>query len=206
VNARRLIVIGAGPIGIAAALGGVRRGWDVTVLESDEIGSSLCRWGATRFFSPLGMNLPPGAREILGETLPHDDAILTGPEFASTILLPLAQSEPLAGRICTKHRVVAVGRSGLTRCDAPGHPIRGERPYRLLVDTPQGEKSLEAECVIDASGTYGQPVALGAGGSPVRGERLFAGKFTRNLGTLHEKLDALRGKRILLLGHGHSDR
>jgi thioredoxin reductase len=204
VNARRLIVIGAGPIGIAAALGGVRRGWEVTVLESNEVGNALRRWGATRFFSPLGMNLPPGTREILGSQLPPDDAIVTGAEFADTVLLPLAQSEALAGRINTQHRVVAVGRSGLTRCDFPGHPIRGERPFRLLVDTPQGEKSFEAECVIDASGTYTQPVALGAGGIPAPGERALNGKFIRDLGSLRARLEGLRSRRILLIGHGHS--
>jgi hypothetical protein len=150
------------------------------------------------------MNLPPGTREILGSQLPPDDAILTGPEFADTVLQPIGQSEPLAGRINTQHRVVAVGRSGLTRCDFPGHPIRSERPFRLLVDTPQGEKSFEAECVIDASGTYAQPVALGSGGIPAPGERSSNGEFIRDLGSLHARLAGLRGKRILLIGHGHS--
>ena len=50
--------------------------------------------------------------------------MLTGPEFVERVLLPLAQSDALAGRISTGHRVVAVGRSGLTRSDFAGHPIR----------------------------------------------------------------------------------
>jgi hypothetical protein len=149
------------------------------------------------------MNLPPQAAEILG-SLPQDDAILTGSEFVDNVLVPLAQSDLLAERIRTGHRVVAVGRAGLTRCDFAGHPIRDERPFRLLVETPQGEQIFEAERVIDASGTYGQPAALGTGGIPAPGERSISGRFIRNLGALHASLDELRDKRILLIGHGHS--
>src|SRR5688572_24639768 len=126
---RRLIVIGAGPIGVAAALGGVDRGWDVRVLEADRVGASLLRWGPTKFFSPLQMNLPPQGRRILGNSLPSDDAILTGPQFIDAVLAPLIESGPLAGRIHENHRVVAIGRAGLTRCDLPGHPVRMEHPF-----------------------------------------------------------------------------
>jgi len=47
---KRLLVVGAGPIGLAAALGGSQRGWDVTVLEQGEVGDSLRRWGSAKFF------------------------------------------------------------------------------------------------------------------------------------------------------------
>jgi thioredoxin reductase len=204
VNGGRLIVIGAGPAGLAAALGGVRRGFEVTVLERDEVGASMRRWGPTHFFSPLSMNLPPGAAEILGDRLPPGDALLTGPEFVGEVLEPLAVSDDLAGRIKLKHAVIAVGRSGLTRCDFAGHPIRAERAFRLLIETPQGEETMEADAVIDASGVYSLPTAIGTGGIPAPGERALAGRMIRHLGTLDERLDSLRGKRILLLGHGHS--
>jgi thioredoxin reductase len=204
VNGPSLIVIGAGPIGLAAALGGVRRGFDVTVLEKSEVGASIRRWGETRFFSPLSMNLPPGAAEILGDRLPSRDALLTGPEFVDNVLAPLAACEDLAGRIRLGHKVAAVGRSGLTRCDYAGHPIRTERPFRLLVETPRGEQFMEADAVIDASGAYSLPAAIGAGGIPAPGERALAGRAIRDLGTLHERLATLSGKRVLLVGHGDS--
>ncbi|HKX26347.1 MAG TPA: NAD(P)-binding domain-containing protein [Blastocatellia bacterium] len=201
----RLIVIGAGPAGLAAALGGVRRGLEVTVLERDEVGASLRRWGPTRFFSPLSMNLPPGAAKILADRLPGGDALLTGPEFAETVLAPLASSEALRGRVLPRHRVVAVGRAGLTRLDFAGHPIRAERPFRLLVETPEGERTFEAEAVIDASGTYGHPTAAGLGGIPAAGERaLAAERIIRDLGALHARRSALARRRVLLIGHGHS--
>jgi thioredoxin reductase len=204
VTASRLAVIGAGPIGLAAALGGLRRNWDVTVLEQNEVGASLRRWGPTRFFSPVAMNLPPGAAKILGRKLPPDNALLTGPEFVDDVLTPLAESDALAGRIRLNHRVIAVGRAGLTRWEFAGHPIRSERPFRILAETPQGEEVFEAEAVIDASGVYGLPAALGSGGIPARGERAFAGRLIRTLGAFHQHMEALGGRKIQLVGHGHS--
>jgi thioredoxin reductase len=200
---RRLGVIGAGPIGIAAALGASQLGWDVTVLEQGAIGDSVRRWGPTKFFSPLSMNLPPGASAILGPHLPGEDALLTGPEFVDAVLLPLANSEALAGKIKLGNRVVAIGRSGLKKDDWIRHPIRAECTFRVLADTPRGEQTFEFEAIIDASGTYGQPVSLGAGG-PARGERAVASRLIRNLGALHEQRTDLAGKTVLLIGHGHS--
>ncbi len=131
-SGRRLIVIGAGPAGLTAAISGVRRGWGVTVLERDEVGASIRRWGPTRFFSPLAMNLPSGACECLGGKLPPDDALLTGSEFVENVLVPLAGSNVLSGCIRTSHRVVAVGRSGLTRSDlARNIPVRAEQALPL---------------------------------------------------------------------------
>ena len=87
---RRVIVIGAGPVGLAAALGAHRRGFEVEVLERDVVGAALLGWGETRFFSPLAMNLPPGAGELLGARCPPPDAILSGRAFVDEILAPLA--------------------------------------------------------------------------------------------------------------------
>jgi thioredoxin reductase len=200
----RLIVIGAGPVGLEAALAAVTRGYDVTVLEKDAVGASLRRWGATRMFSPVRMNVSAAARRLLGDECPPEDALLTGPEMVERILEPLAGRAPLAGRVRTGHRVTAVGRARLTRRDLPGHPLRGERPFRLLVEGPRGEEVLAAEYVLDASGVYGQPAALGAGGIPAPGERALNGQIIRDLGCLDERLRELSGRDVLLVGHGHS--
>lgn len=191
---KKLLVVGAGPVGLAAALGALRRGMDVSVLEQGaRAGASILRWGATRFFSPLSMNLPPGALT----TLPPD-TILTGAAFVSEILEPLANS--LGDCVKYGHRVLAAGRAGLARGDYARHPLRAERGFRLLVDTPAGEQIWEADAVVDASGVYGQPVALGWGGVPALGERAAASRIVRHL----DGLEALSGRTVLLVGHGHS--
>src|SRR5215213_7132793 len=142
---RHIIVVGAGPMGIAAAIGALDRGFDVTVLEAEEIGASLRTWGPTRFFSPFGMNVSPRMAALLDGTRPPDDALLTGAEFADRVLVPLADREPLRGRVRTGARVVGIGRRNLTREEYAGHPLRAERPFRLLVETAEGEETLEAE-------------------------------------------------------------
>jgi hypothetical protein len=191
-------------VGLEAAVAAAARGYDVTVLEKDAVGANLRRWGSTRLFSPVRMNVSAEARRILGGACPPEDALLTGPEMVERILEPLAGSAPLARRIRTGHRVTAVGRARLTRRDLPGHPLRGERPFRLLVEGPSGEEVLVADYVLDASGVYGQPAALGAGGIPAPGERGLNGQIIRDLGRLDERLHDLRGREVLLVGHGHS--
>ena len=187
----RLLVIGAGPMGLFAALEGLERGFDVTVLEKDEVGSALLGWGPTRFFSPFGMNVPPAARRAFPSALPPEDALLTGPEMVRLVLAPLAGSKALAGRVLTGHRVVGVARAGMTRMDFAGHPLRAERPFRVLADTPGGERSFEADIVLDASGVTGQPCWMGEGGLPALGERDLGNRVVRDLGSLDRRLARL---------------
>jgi thioredoxin reductase len=197
----RVLVIGAGPMGIAAAIGAADRGHDVTLLERGEIGASLRTWGPTRFFSPLHMNVSPRMRELLGSDLPDGDALLTGPEYADRVLAPLVAREPLQGRVRLGRNVVAIGRRGLTRTDYAGHPLRAERPFRVLCED---DETFEAEVVLDASGGLTVPRPMGAGGLPARGESRLARRPIRTLGALAAIRDELRGRTILILGDGHS--
>ena len=200
---RRIVVIGGGPIGIAAAIGALDRGHEVTLLERESVGHSLRSWGSTRFFSPLSMNVSPRMLEILADEAPPRDALLTGMEMAERVLLPIAEREPLRGRIRTGTRVLAIGRRGLTRSEYAGHPLRAERPFRLVVENGT-EEVIEADVVLDASGGYVVPNAIGAGGLPARGERGLDGRAIRTLGELDRSQGRLHGRRILLVGDGHS--
>ena len=191
-------------MGLEAALGALERGFEVTVLEKGRVGESLRRGGSTRFFSPLGMNVSGRVARLLGPDLPPAEALLTGIEMAERVLEPLAARPPLAGRVRTARRVVAVGRARMTRAEMAGHPLRAERPFRLLVESPQGEEVIEAEAVLDASGIYDTPAAVGAGGVPARGERAVQARLIRHLGTLEDRLTGLAGRDVLLVGHGHS--
>jgi hypothetical protein len=87
----------------------------------------------------------------------------------------------------------------MARGDFASHPLRAERPFRLLVEARDGERALEADVVLDASGVFGQPVALG-----VPGERAAAPRILRDLGTLDQRRAELAEKCVLLVGHGHS--
>lgn len=201
---KTLVVVGAGPIGLEAALGALDRGFAVTVLERGRVGESFRRYGSTRLFSPFAMNVSARARALLGTKAPAADALLTGQEMAERVLEPLAASAPLAGRIRTGYTVTAIGRARMTRRDMPGHPLRGERPFRILMETARGEELMEADAVLDASGVYDRPAAVGVGGIPARGERALDGALIQRLGDLQAALGSLAGREVLLVGHGHS--
>jgi thioredoxin reductase len=185
----RVTVIGAGPTGIAAALEATARGHETTVLEAREVGASLLQWGATRFFTPLNMNVTPRMLELSGTRVPPD-AILTGPEYVDQILRPIAARIGVR----TQTSVVSVSRRGLTRTDYAGHPLRAEKPFRILTDH---DDLIEADVVLDAGGSTAIPLPFAA-----RGQTNV--KAIRTLGELDERKGELRGKRVLLVGHGHS--
>jgi hypothetical protein len=191
-------------MGLEAALGGLQRGLAVTVLEKGRVGESFRRYGETRLFSPFAMNLSARARALLGDGAPAEDALLTGREMVERVLEPLAATPALSGRILTDHTVTAIGRARMTRREMSGHPLRAERPFRILVDTPRGEEVMEADAVLDASGVYGRPAAVGLGGIPARGERALDGALIQRLDRFHAALDGLAGREVLLVGHGHS--
>ena len=197
---RRLAVIGAGPIGIAAALGAIDRGFETTLLERGDVGDALRSWGATRFFTPLSMNITPRMHELLGSDAPARDALLTGREMIEHVLHPLTQRDPLRSVLRTRTAVTAIGRRGLTKSDYAGHPIRAEKPFRIVA----GDDVLEADVVLDATGGYAAPNSIGGGGLPARGERTLNGRAIRTLGDLDARRPQLRGKRVLLVGDGHS--
>ena len=201
---KRLVVIGAGPMGLAAALGARNRGFDVEVFEKGSVGESLKAWGPTRFFTPLDWNVNGDMRFALGSRLPDEQSLLTGPELAAQVLEPLAESAALRGRVHTGSTVVAVGRSGFLRGDLADHPLRSERPFRILTRGREGERYWEAESVLDASGGFALPNPVGTGGVPAIGEEAAARHVTRDLGALDRRLRTFKGRSILLVGHGHS--
>jgi thioredoxin reductase len=177
-RAKRVIVVGAGPIGLAAALGARRRGFEAIVLEAKEIGASLRQWGSTRFFTPLRMNFPG---------LDGDD-LLAAPEFIDRVLVPAAAGLDVR----TRTRVVSISRRGLTRSDYAGHPLRAERSFRVLTDA---DEILDADVILDATGNTASPLPYAVRGSV---------DAIRTLGELDLCKDELRGRRVLLVGNGHS--
>lgn len=201
-------------MGLYAAYAAARRGLDVTVLERDRVGSSLATWGSARFFSPLSMNAPAEVLRALSRAddgattadtgAPAGDALLTGQEMIDRVLVPLARLPLLYDRIRLRHQVIAIGRAGLSRPDFAGHPIRHEKPFRLLVHGPEGEYAMEADLVFDAAGAYARCNAIGAGGLPAPGERAMEDRLLRRLGGFEAFLSGFVSGHVLLLGHGHS--
>ncbi|HEU4940891.1 MAG TPA: FAD-dependent oxidoreductase, partial [Candidatus Eisenbacteria bacterium] len=125
---RRIAVIGAGPIGLEAALEAARRGFEVRLYESGRVGEHLRRFDAVALFTPFGMNSSSEGRERLrsdGIALPSETALLTAGELVERYLVPLARLPELAHSIREGERVTHVAREGLGKGDGAGRAGRG---------------------------------------------------------------------------------
>ena len=204
----RIAVLGAGPVGLDAALAAARRGWPVTVYEAGgEPAANVRRWGHVRLFSPWSMNLSDRMATALsdaGREVPEGDACPTGHELADRVLEPVARSPALEGALRPGARVARVGRRGLLKHEAIGSEDRARRPFRLLLEEDGRERVEEADVVLDCTGTYGHPNALGDGGIPAPGERAAEERILRHVPDVRGEPGRWEGRDVLLVGAGHS--
>jgi thioredoxin reductase len=200
----RIAILGAGPIGLEAALAASARGDDFTVYEaSPSAGGHVRRWGHVRTFTPWSMNVSPRMRAALPPA-PGGDALPSGAELACELLEPVAALPALRDRIRLNTRVLAVGREGLLKHEAIGAARRAARPFRLLVERPDGSEAIaHADVVVDATGTYGNPNRLGDGGIDAVNERAFEDRIERCLPAFETQHERWAGRTILLTGSGH---
>jgi len=200
-------IIGAGPIGLAAAAQLIGRGLQPLVLEAGaEIGSAVRAWRHVRMFSPWAFNTDAAARALLeaeGWIAPDADAFPTGGDLVDRYLTPLAATAALRGQIRTGARVVGVARRDLGRLqDGEG---RDAAPFIVHVETCCGIEAIEARAVIDCSGTWHAPNPAGSHGLPAPGETKQAGRIAYGIpDILGADRAAYAGRSTLVVGAGHS--
>ncbi|MFI8633377.1 FAD-dependent oxidoreductase [Microbacterium sp. NPDC077663] len=201
-----VVVIGAGPVGLAAAANLVERGLDVVVLEAgDEPAAAVRRWGHIRLFSPWRHLVDPASRRLLaasGWTEPEADAAPTGRELVERYAAPLAELDALRSRIRYGTRVAAVAREGMDRTRSAG---RETTPFVVRYTTTDGIGELTARAVIDASGTYDSPNPLGSTGLDPLGAADLGDRLSHPLpDVLGADRARFAGRRTTVVGAGHS--
>lgn len=201
-----VVVLGAGPVGLAAAAHLAERGVDFVVLEAGgEVGASVREWGQVRVFSPWRFNVDGAARRLLaaeGWQEPDPDGLPTGHDLVDEYLAPLAKLPRIAPYVRLGHRVTGISRAGVDRVRTRG---RESAPFVVRARSDAGVVQLRARAVIDASGTWRTPNALGSGGLPALGEPEAAGFVSAALPDVQgADRDAFAGKRTLVVGAGHS--
>ena len=100
---RQIAVIGAGPVGLAAAAHLVAKGEAPVVLEAGEsVGAQILAWGHVQVFSPWRYNVDPVAAAMLrasGWKEPDPDVLPTGAEIVADYLRPLAALPQIAPHV-----------------------------------------------------------------------------------------------------------
>src|SRR6185503_17559372 len=131
-EAKSVVIIGAGPVGLAAAAHVLERGLRPIVLEAgDSAGHSVRQWGHVQLFSPWEYNVDHAAARLLaasGWNSPEPDQYPTGAELVERYLEPLASKTTLAEHIHTNSRVTDISRAGFDKLKTKG---REAAPFEI---------------------------------------------------------------------------
>jgi hypothetical protein len=199
-------VLGAGPVGLAAAAHLIERGRTPLIFEAGEtVGANLATYRHVRLFSQWQYNVDKAARRRLedqGWQAPSDDALPTAGELLDDYLVPLAGTPGIAAGLRLGHRVTAITRAGFDKVKTRG---RDGAPFLIRTETADGPRQYLASAVIDATGTWSHPNPLGADGIPALGEPSLAARIDYGMpDVLGAARERFAGRRILVVGAGHS--
>ncbi|TFW31442.1 FAD-dependent oxidoreductase [Massilia horti] len=199
-------VLGAGPVGLAAAAHLLERGLTPLVLEAGPtVAANLATYRHVRLFSPWQYNVDKAARRLLarnGWQSPDDEGLPTAGELLDQYLVPLARTPEIASDLKLGHRVTAITRIGFDKVKTKG---REGAPFLIRAETEEGVRQYLASAVIDATGTWSHPNPLGANGIPALGEDALAARIDYGMpDVLGNARSRFAGRRVLVVGAGHS--
>ncbi|PAF16672.1 NAD(P)-binding domain-containing protein [Terribacillus saccharophilus] len=198
-----VVIIGAGPVGLAAAAHLVEYGLTFVILEKGEsVGSNILEWGHVQLFSPWEYNTNQAATKLLSETEwqhPDKDKLPTGQELVNEYLKPLSQLQVMQEKIRFNSEVVAVTKDGADKLKSDN---RNERAF--VVHHKNGNKfeKVRASAIIDASGTWQNP-------NPPYTDGVWLDSSIRdsvytNIPAVQQQLEVFKDKHTVVIGSGHS--
>lgn len=199
-------VIGAGPVGLAAAARLIERGIVPLVLEAGaEVGAHLADYGHVRLFSPWRYNIDSAMAALLarsGWTAPPDDELPLAADVVRRVLAPFARLPEVVPHLHLRARVQSVSRDGFDKVKTLD---RDKAPFVIRATQDGRDVEWRVRAVIDASGTWRTPNPLGADGLPARGERELAEAIHYGIpDVLGAQRARYAGRHTLVVGAGHS--
>jgi thioredoxin reductase len=199
-------VIGAGPIGLAAAAHLHDRGIPFVLFElGDDVAASVREWGHVQLFSSWDADVDPVARRLLeanGWNAPIGDGCPTGAELIERYLEPLSMLPAIGGALRTNRLITGVTRAGTDKLTSSG---RSRTPFLVTAEGPHGIERTLAGAVIDATGTWLTPNPVGADGRPAVGERQAEDRIEQGIpDVLGRDRRRFAKRRIAVVGAGHS--
>ncbi len=199
-------IIGAGPVGMAAAAHLTERNIPFLLFEAGEsVGFNLLDWGHVRVFSPWRYNIDKAAERLLLDidwVKPNEDALPTGEELVKQYLLPLSFHPSIEPSLHLSSKVIAVTRKGLDKVRTAN---REKAPFIVKVNQNGTTRTFECSGVIDSSGTWQNPNPIGVGGVWATGEIENQHRIAYRIpDILHKDKTRYAGKKVVVIGGGHS--
>lgn len=204
---RPIAIIGAGPVGLAAAAHLIEYGETPIIFEAGaSVGQNIMDWAHVRMFSPWEYTVDKSMVNMLeasGWQMPPKDHLPTGGELVKQFLRPFAELPTIKEQTRLDSRVIAISRR---HTDKMKDKSRAEQPFVLHIQQNDGtEYFMNAKAVIDASGTWHNPNPLGAHGLSAPGERANRNNIFYGIpDILGKHLNRYANKRVLVVGSGHS--
>ena len=204
--AKTVAIVGAGPVGLAAAAHVLERGMTPIVLEAGEnVAHAVRQWGHVQLFSPWEYNIDRAAERLLkptGWNSPEPQHYPTGTELVERYLEPLASRTALSRHIRTSSRVTDVSRAGFDKLKSQGRELA---PFEIRYQNGKGPEVVQADAVIDVSGTWHSPNPAGANGLPAIGEGAARSRIAYGMpDVLGMERARYAGRSVAVLGAGHS--
>ena len=200
-----IVIIGAGPIGLAAAAHLVQQKQSFILLEAgSEIAHNIRTWGHVTLFSPWRYNINKAAKALLEETNwqePDLETLPTGHELIELYLKPLAKLAQIKPFIHLKSKVVAVSRQLNDKMKSKN---RVNQSFKIYIETEDDINIIEAKAVIDATGTWGNPNPANSTGVWLQNEKALAGHIEYGIPDIQTITKRYANKKVAVIGGGHS--
>jgi thioredoxin reductase len=202
-----IAIIGAGPVGLAAAAQLISKGEPVIIFEyGNSVGASVLEWGHVKMFSPWQYNLDKVAKSLLEQTgwwiAPNLNAIPTGSELVQDYLLPLSNIPEISNNLHLNSQVVGVVRKSIDKLKTSK---RQEASFEIYVEKEEQTSIYEVRAVIDASGTWRTPNPVLSNGLWTKAEKNLKGKIEYGIpNVLGDHEEKYANKTVMVVGSGHS--
>ncbi|MGY4795854.1 NAD(P)-binding domain-containing protein [Lysinibacillus fusiformis] len=200
-----IAIIGAGPIGLAAAAHLVEQKQAFFLLEAGhEIAHNIRTWGHVQLFSPWRYNINKAAKALLdssGWIEPNLDTLPTGHELIDLYLKPLSELIQIKPNIHLKARVVGISREVNDKMKSKN---RADQPFKIYVEQNHDIHIMEARAVIDATGTWGNPNPATSTGVWLQSEQALVEHIEYGIPDIARNTARYANKKIAVIGGGHS--
>ncbi|MGN4125262.1 FAD-dependent oxidoreductase [Lysinibacillus sphaericus] len=200
-----IVIIGAGPIGLAAAAHLVERNQSFILLEAgNEIAHNIRTWGHVTLFSPWRYNINKAAKALLKDTdwqEPDLETIPTGHELIDLYLKPLAALAQIKPCMQLNSKVVGISRQLNDKMKSKN---RVNQSFKIYVEQGDDINVIEAKAVIDATGTWGYPNPANSTGVWLQTEKKLADHIEYGIPNIKMNSTRYAKKKIAVIGGGHS--